>query len=230
MLMPMPMSFCPVSLTPMVLLLLAQHFLALALALLPLELLLLLPCLHLLLSRFLLEEVLQIATFPIPCSSVEEFPCCLVALLRLLLLRLLLLRPPCRFLVAIPVVALPRLLVAHIVALLVAPVAILVALMLPLPALLAVRFFDADDFANPHIKAYCCLVPEEEREKRAVQLNRKKGRRPSLAVKAPEAPEAEASVPPELLPDPPEVLPDAPPADVEAQPQESQQEKDKEDA
>ena len=68
---------------------------------------------------------------------------------------------------------------------------------------------------------------------RAVQSNRKNGRRPRLATKAPEAPEApeaKASVPPELLPEPPEVLIDAPPADAEAPPQESQQEKDKEDA
>ena len=53
---------------------------------------------------------------------------------------------------------------------------------------------------------------------RAVQLNRKKGQNPRLATKAPEvpeAPEAEASVPPELLPEPPEVLPDAPPVDAE---------------
>ena len=48
-------------------------------------------------------------------------------------------------------------------------------------------------------------------------------------MKAPEAPEAEASVPPELLPGTPEVLPDAQSANVGAQPQESQQKKYKED-
>ena len=41
---------------------------------------------------------------------------------------------------------------------------------------------------------------------RAVQSNRKKGRRPRLSTKVPEAPEVpevEASVPPELIPEPP---------------------------
>ena len=47
---------------------------------------------------------------------------------------MLLPRPPCPFIFEIPVVALPRLLVAHMVALLVDPVAIPVALMLPLLA------------------------------------------------------------------------------------------------
>ena len=126
--MPMPMLFFPFSLTPMLSLLLAQHLLALTLALVLLPLLL--TCLHLLLPLFQLEEVLPISTFTIPCSSVEEFCCCLVALLRLLLSR-----PPCPFLVTIPVVELLRLLVAHPVALPVAPLAIPVALMLPLPAL-----------------------------------------------------------------------------------------------
>ena len=68
---------------------------------------------------------------------------------------------------------------------------------------------------------------------RAVQSNPKKGQIPRLATEVPEAreaPEAQASVPPELLPEPPEVIPDAAPADAEAPPQESQQEKYKEDA
>ena len=135
--MSMPMSFRPFSLTPMLSLLLAQHLLALTLvlALLPLQLLLMLPHLHLLLLRFQLEEVLPIVTFTIPCSSVEEFHCFLVVLPLMLLLRLLLPRPPCPFLVTIPVVALPRLLVTHLVSLPVALVVIPVALMLPLPAL-----------------------------------------------------------------------------------------------
>ena len=74
---------------------------------------------------------------------------------------------------------------------------------------------------------------KKEKKNRAVKSNRKKGRRPRLAIKAPEAseaPEAEASVPPEFLPEPMEVLPDTPLADVEAQPQELQQEKYKEGA
>ena len=121
----------------MILLLLAQHLLALTLALSPLQLSLLLPRMHLLLPCLQLEEVLPIATFPIPCSYVEEFRCCFVALPRMILSWLLLPRPPCPSLVVIPVVALTRLLVAHLVALLVAPVEILVTLMLPLPALLA---------------------------------------------------------------------------------------------
>ena len=49
-------------------------------------------------------------------------------------------------------------------------------------------------------------------------------------MKAPEATEAEESVPPELISETPEVLSDAPPTDVKTQPQESQQEKDMEDA